>query len=514
MKPVARYQMQLELNPGEAERQRIVRELILAWIRSKVQSAASLAESRDPMIGATDRGDLVSRLGSVDGAGAWGYTYRETSPQRRFETIIDVVETGNELCIDIVLRAEPTASELAPQRVDVYRPRLIASLLNQVGLKWRFGPSPLLNKELTFTGEIEGDRLARIALADDRLIPLVVISQDSYKLDNCLQLAALIQQDLLGVCLVATCDKKASFKLASILGAGLGVYGGAVRLYWPNMKLRKEKWHHPLFLLPRDPEATDDRWWETANLVRSRIRWKIFSVSANSPTVIRSASLIYRDTERAELARTRAELIRSNDHKTLADLYEADNSKLIVERDKLREDLELEKAKVTNLTLALGYRDKPAVEFEDDVVEEIEPKTVQEAVSRAERELDLYITFGDDIRESLGTLRTDAGPPGKILDYLEALALLADEKREGPLGKTDAKWLQEQNIDASIESESIRNNNKEMERRRWSVNGVSKQFELHLKPSDGASPDRCVRIYFLWNPESKKIEIGYIGRHL
>ena len=75
------------------------------------------------------------------------------------------------------------------------------------------------------------------------------------------------------------------------------------------------------------------------------------------------------------------------------------------------------------------------------------------------------------------------------------------------------KWLEAHNISASGESESTRTNGRELQRRAWHDGQRRRVFLQHTKPSDGARPDRCVRIYFDWDPERSVVVIGWVGRH-
>ena len=74
-------------------------------------------------------------------------------------------------------------------------------------------------------------------------------------------------------------------------------------------------------------------------------------------------------------------------------------------------------------------------------------------------------------------------------------------------------WLREQGLKASNESDTIRNSTAEMQKRTWHDGQVKRRFESHLKPSEGTSPDRCVRICFDYDSEAKKTVVGWVGRH-
>ncbi len=53
-----------------------------------------------------------------------------------------------------------------------------------------------------------------------------------------------------------------------------------------------------------------------------------------------------------------------------------------------------------------------------------------------------------------------------------------------------------------------------MKARTWDDGaGARREFELHLKPAEGTSPDRCVRIYFDYDETAQRAVVGWIGRH-
>jgi hypothetical protein len=66
-------------------------------------------------------------------------------------------------------------------------------------------------------------------------------------------------------------------------------------------------------------------------------------------------------------------------------------------------------------------------------------------------------------------------------------------------------------VSASGESYTIRNSADEMRARTW--DGRRREFELHLKPAEGTSPDRYVRIYFDYDDASGRSIVAWIGRH-
>ena len=124
------------------------------------------------------------------------------------------------------------------------------------------------------------------------------------------------------------------------------------------------------------------------------------------------------------------------------------------------------------------------------------------------------LVFGDDVNIGIRRLVPDAGPPTKILHYLSQLAELARAKRDGALGTRTVKWLESRGVVGSIESDTVRRSPKDRAARTWDDGNSGKRaFDLHLKPSDATSPDRCVRIYCEYDQASQKVIVGWVGPH-
>ncbi len=214
--------------------------------------------------------------------------------------------------------------------------------------------------------------------------------------------------------------------------------------------------------------------------------------------------------EQVEALRAKAE--EDNDYKNLAEEYFElvhDREQEIEKRDEQIAGL---REQVANLTLALRWQGDEPADVEPD--KDIPPATVEEAVLLAMDRFANDLVFGEACNEAIQTLASDAGPPDKILDYLEALAEMTQLRRRGPLGTTALTWLEQRGVIGSPESDTIKNSPKERTARTWSDgNGNTRVFDLHLKPSDATSPDRCVRIYFEYDEECGKTIVGWVGRH-
>jgi hypothetical protein len=221
---------------------------------------------------------------------------------------------------------------------------------------------------------------------------------------------------------------------------------------------------------------------------------------------------IRRAAREEELSALHARIATGDDYRTIAEEYFTkltEQNGIIEARD---QEIDRLRAEVANLQLALRWRDGEQETLEP--VEETPPATVEEAVLTAMERLDGELVFGVDVNDGIKSLAVEAGPPDKILAYLGVLAEMTVALRKGPLGTSTLLWLSDRGVSVSGESLTIRNSPAEMKARTWDDGtGQRRQFEMHLKPAEGTSPDRCVRIYFDYDDVSRKTIVGWVGRH-
>lgn len=196
---------------------------------------------------------------------------------------------------------------------------------------------------------------------------------------------------------------------------------------------------------------------ESGSQLRRRILGQSAFAISRSPVFVR----IRRAARQEELAALQARFTADADYKSLAEEY----FEQVGRQETLLEEQEGEIAElrneVTNLRLALRWKDDIPDAVEPDA--ETPPATVEEAVLAAVDTLQDALVFGAAVNEmeSVRTLAADAGPPDKILRYLRVLAEFTRARREGPLGTTAIKWLEDAGVTASPESDRIRNSPKE-----------------------------------------------------
>jgi hypothetical protein len=247
---------------------------------------------------------------------------------------------------------------------------------------------------------------------------------------------------------------------------------------------------------------------EAAHRIRTQFRRKVLGLS----TLTMHRHAVFDNIERAHRAQIAEVRRKDASQQELLELYEADNDRLESENRALLERVARLQTDLANTKAMLEWatRDSDEEVLPDS---EVPPKTVDDAVETAKQQHNGLLVFGDDVPVGIRSLAENAGPPDKILAYLGGLARLAQARRNGSLGVSTVQWLKEQGLIAGGESETIKNNRGEMQKRTWHDGHDRREFELHLKPSDATSPDRCARIYFDWDEETRRVVVGWVGRH-
>lgn len=303
----------------------------------------------------------------------------------------------------------------------------------------------------------------------------------------------------------------AEAELTQLRGKEWSSYNGAVRLFWPGVRAGDNPMRHPLWmrwtLLSGGKSAADAAARFTVQMRRQLLGLSAFSVPEPSSFAATRTLRAKQETEAA-----RASLRSTEDWEGLANVYAEHNDKLLAATALNVERIRELEEEVAGLKQALQWR--PQVEHEGIAPErDVPPQTVGEAVRLARERLSDALVFGADVDTGVGTLAQDAGPPEKILSYLETLAEMARTRRTSGLGMQMLEWLQARNVTATGESQTIRNSDAAIRRRTWDADGERRPFEAHLKPSDGVHPDRCARIYFVYDDARNKAIVGWVGRH-
>ena len=512
MRKVASYLLRCDISDDQANDQilRKLDELVGAWVESKANMPLGDAAARESLTlsdGAS--AEVTSRKFEAGGRSLREVSLTQDVGGGHFETRMAYAPVGRRFLVYCELRASGEAYQVAPMRLDVRCPRIVRDILCD-GHDWYVGDTLLVSSPVSFAGSSGGANLQRLLWHPDRNIPFVIVSEhDGRQLSE--NFSERLAADLSGLAIVGVVDQDAAWELTLARGKEWSCFNGAVRLFWPNLSdAGANPRHHPLWTrysllgVEDDPDPGADR-------LRRQLRRQILGLSAFSVIEPDELRQIKTDATRAEIESAR-DLLRTNeDWEELAQDYAKEN-------DGLREEVDRQKLEISDLTSQVGNL-QAALRWRDDKAEEVPPEpeappaTVAEAVGTATERFANELLFGESIATGVQGLAKDAGPPEKILKYLETLAKMVRAQRNGPLGMSLIVWLKQNGLMASGESQTILNNKDEMKRRTWSVSGRDVTFDLHLKPAEATSPDRCVRIYFKQDSDSGKIAIGWIGRH-
>ncbi len=398
---------------------------------------------------------------------------------------------------------------VGPIRFDAGCPRVVRDLLSY-DLPWTYGAFPLSKGAVRFRGNEGGDAFASLLTEPTRTLPVVAVTGYEGLLLHP-GIADDLSRDLAALAVVALLDGHAAWRLTQVLGAESSCYNGAIRLYWPRFDPALDRQGHPVWTARRLLDNVADT-AGAAKRIRNVLRRQILAASAfaiREPAVfdkIRSAER----SRRFEMER--GDLKSSDDYVRLAESYAREAEELRVLLASRQEEVEALKAQVENLQISLRWQD---ADHEESLSPDtsVPPATVEDAVARARVEHADALSFGADVDEGVRGLSPDAGPPDKVLSQLQILAALTAARNRGSLGASAVKWLNEHGAICSGESETVRNSPREQGLRTWGDgHGGRKCYDLHLKPNEATSPDRCVRIYFDYDEGTRKHVVGWVGR--
>ena len=432
----------------------------------------------------------------------------------QFETQLDIAASSEGSVFFCQLRTESNEAALVPTPFEARCPHVVREIVRIGG--WTSGSSLASGNKLSCIGREQGEQLISDIWNPGRGLPVVVVSQ----LEGSGIKANLSQElayDLAGLAMVVEIDDETSWLLSETKGRDWSCYGGAVRLYWPFKGTPDDPYRHPLWTRTKLHWGGVDS-FIAAKRVQSRLHRWVFSQSTFQP----QPSVIVRIreqylTEQQSLARD------ADDYLELASLIEVENRNLKQTNEDYEEQvrglqdlIEDLRARNRELTISRLYEDGTAegasAEPEDNLWMN-EDEVVDDAVDYA-MDLCQNLMFGSDVELGVYGLAPQAGPPRKILRYLQVLETMTQKLNEDTLGMPIRHWLTEQGISVSGESETTGGSAVQMSKRTWDDGfGNKRTFEYHLKPNEGTSPDRCVRIYFEYDKASQKTIVGWIGRH-
>jgi hypothetical protein len=508
MRTLASYSFEAPADgDGAARLAERVRTCIDGWLFAKgeIQSAES---SRALTLKDGRVADITSHEISTAKGSIFEITVTEPTAGGAFRTTLAVAQEPGRVSVACELSAG--SQSLMPLWVDVHCPRVIRDVLALTGVAWAYHGSSLPAGARVFRGSAGGDAFIDLVWNEARAVPVIAISEE-YGLVVHPGVVEAMSADVAGLAIVAQLDSGASWRVSSRKSKQWSCYGGAIRLYWPGVGNGTTPIDHPLWTAQRLLWGVADT-ASAAGRIRSQIRRRILGQSAFGVVSSSLFTTVRRAGREEELGALHDRIQQGDDYRAIAEEYYAKILELSESLESRDTEIETLRAQVANLQLALKWRDGSQEMVEP--VEETPPATTEEAILSAMDRCGDLLVFGEDVNEGLKSVAPDAGPPDKLLTYLCALAEMTEARRKGSLGTSMIHWLANRGVSGSGESLTIRNSPREMTARTWDDGaGKRREFELHLKPAEGTSPDRCVRIYFNYDDASQKTIIGWIGRH-
>lgn len=250
-----------------------------------------------------------------------------------------------------------------------------------------------------------------------------------------------------------------------------------------------------------------------ASRIRDQLRKQLVEISTYTFDEPADLLRIRESAVRAAFETQLDEANKSGEQKQVAEHWFGEAQRLESKCNQLQERVEELEDKNDELQLAVRHRSPH--QTEDLPAETASPlKSIDEAVQRARQEFVDELMFGADVERGVEGLQKNACAPDRVFENLGALAEMTRLRRKDALGVDAIKWLTSKGVPASTESMSVTRSDDEMRKRTWDGgDGLRMQFMMHLKPKEGTSPDRCVRIYFKYREDIEKTVVGWIGRH-
>ncbi len=390
---------------------------------------------------------------------------------------------------------------LAPPEIDLHAPRFVREIY-KLDPSWRFSSNSeyIVPRYITVgVGDVE--TFLNLLHSRQRRLPLVAISEfEGRTIAGDLHERAA--SDLSGLGHTCRLSRDASWAITNQLGKEWSVYNGAVRLFWPFRANGEHPQNHRLWtfdaLTRRGENEIEIRDW-----LRRQLRERLMEASgflSDDPAF----RIFEKNLERSKWDEARSRGV----HKEPALQQEIESLRAAL--DARDTEIETLRSNVEALTIALRSQTSPA---DQGSVEAVPPATVEDAIAHGRLLYAGRLAFGDEIDNQAAELNPGAGPPEKVLRYLATLADLSGALEMGPIGKSAPIWLRDANVDASGESETVKKSRAARLQRTFRFGGEGLYCEFHAKPSDGVSPDQCVRIYFTLSDQAPRVRVGYIGRH-
>lgn len=284
---------------------------------------------------------------------------------QKFTTLFQVVSKNAEVLVHANLSVTNTVSILAPVQTDPRCPSVIRKLLS-LYQDWSLNGNPLgEGKVHSYFGEEGGSILVSQLTSEDRVLPLVVVSQNEGdtiwpRVDS--ELAF----DLAGLAHVVTIDDEAAWILTDELGKQNSCYMGAVRLYWPVRRDKVGLVQFPGTVWTASALLSNDHDGRGMPRLRSSIRRKVMAVAALTVVPPKEVRVVKSGAARTRLQELEQRADANSEELEFARLHIEENENLRVELTQAKLENSALSARVEMAEYALSQIKSDDVDADSD----------------------------------------------------------------------------------------------------------------------------------------------------
>ncbi len=444
---------------------------------------------------------------------------------RQWIVEVGIESSAGQTAVSCVLKTDEISS-LVSREIEVTRPMLVGYLVDNCELSHNT-PG---RKFVSLSGERDNYRgfLAEIERQErDHPILLVSPTKDDKYLIN----YELLQEQLVGlaqvVCLAPTFN---SYEMEEILGRRWSAWDGAVNLFYSPHK--DGRVHNRLF---RSQEIES---WGTSNISRVRNLLALITHNNNGtklrshirPEGVRIMRLRKQLTSSAETGALTVTGLRDQLDSALLmaveqeeqykqDIQRIEMEKLYLEedRDNFREELEKASWDIKNLQHQLNQADSnSSTAIETGKLLRFACRTDDPIPDEC---LELVAALFPENCEILETAYSSAREVKQFRQgrrLLDMLRRLVTDYRENMIkgGDSVARKTFTNNEYSANESETVVSNPEYRRKRTFPYKGEPVEMFRHLKVGVDDNTTVTIRVHFFWDGQTKKVVIGYCGKHL
>jgi len=364
-----------------------------------------------------------------------------------------------------------------------------------------------------------------VLFSEKRTLPVVVVSHDRFG-ERPLIDADRIQQTLMGFAQVVVMDKWATFRLTDLLTKPLSCYNGAVRVYWPGLRLSSNPLDHPLYL----PDVLQKHEFSGKPIDKHLFTFlaRISAFRYVDGDVIREVQRELDAARRSEVEKNRLQLQRAMADAGAVPELKEEMQRLLSELERSWDETAELRTRVADLegenerlkgNWAI-YQEHQAGDPDAEttaVPETAEPDlaSVIEALDAVERDFGTDLIVYDSARRSAEA--SDFARPQDVYRALMAVRdigrLQLQAKANGEsMGSWDAQF-KSRGFTQYSPDESQTTKTQYGKQRKFTHNGKTRSIFRHLDLG-GGDRKNCLQIYFEQDDESARTIIAYCGTHL